>query len=205
MNGPGPSCADVLIVREDDPRCAELENAGYAVVGYSWGANLHLDESSDLSALHDFARRVGPDVDTILELTAVDLEAVSTVERANARDYPTSEATRHDAPTAEHLLERCRCGNRFWGALVDGELIAVTCLERKGERWNTAFTSVLATFRGRGVGTAVKAHSIVTLFDEGARWFSTGGAVSNVASLAANRALGYALEPPWRTYSLSRE
>ena len=85
------------------------------------------------------------------------------------------------------------------------ELIAVTCLEKKGECWNTAFTSVLARFRGRVVGTAVKVQSIVTLFDEGARWFSTGGAASNVASFAANRTLGYVVEPLWRTYSLSRE
>ena len=74
MNGPGSSRADVLLVREDDPQCAVLETAGYEVVGYSWGANLRLDESSNRSALHECARRASTDVDTVRELMADDLE-----------------------------------------------------------------------------------------------------------------------------------
>jgi hypothetical protein len=31
--------SDVVFVREDDPRCTELETEGYEVDGYSWGAN----------------------------------------------------------------------------------------------------------------------------------------------------------------------
>ncbi len=49
--------SDVVIVREDDPRCTELEIEGYEVVGYSWGANLRLDNSSDLAVFDERVRR----------------------------------------------------------------------------------------------------------------------------------------------------
>ncbi|NNN09198.1 MAG: hypothetical protein HKL85_08405 [Acidimicrobiaceae bacterium] len=50
--------SDVVIVREDDPRCTELEVKGYEVIGYSWGANLSLDDSSDLTMFDERVRRV---------------------------------------------------------------------------------------------------------------------------------------------------
>ena len=108
-------------------------------------------------------------------------------------------------PTIKRLTDMIHAGVRFWGVLVEGRLVAVTGLERVGQRWNSKFTSVLAEYRGRGLGTAVKAVSIVVLFNEGARWFSTGGAASNEASLGANRTLGYVLEPTWRTYSMTQK
>jgi RimJ/RimL family protein N-acetyltransferase len=59
---------------------------------------------------------------------------------------------------------------------------------------------VLASFRGRGVGQAVKAASILTLLDAGITSFSTGGAAANARSIAANEALGYRLTERWRSY-----
>ena len=127
------------------------------------------------------------------------------MESANVNDYPQSAATRHEMPTIKRLNDMIHAGVRFWGVLVEGRPVAVTGLERVGQRWNTKFTSVLAEYRGRGLGAAVKAASIVVLFNEGARWFSTGGAASNEASLGANRTLGYVLEPTWRTYSMTHK
>ncbi len=49
----------------------------------------------------------------------------------------------------------------------------------------------------------MKAVSILVLFNEGARRFSTGGPASNAASLGANRTLSYILEPTWRMYSMT--
>lgn len=195
--------SDEVIVREDDPRCTELETEGYEVVGYSWGANLRLDNSSDLAIIDERVRRVRNEGFTIRELSSDDLARVGEVEFANVSDYPQSAATRHEMPTLEHLNNMIHAGARFWGVLLEGKLVAVTSLERLGQRWNTKFTSVLAEHRGRGIGVAVKAASISTLFNEGARWFSTGGAAANEASLGANRALGYVLEPTWRTYSIT--
>ncbi len=197
--------SDVVIVREDDPRCTELEAEGYEVVGYSWGANLRFDDSSDLTMYDVRVRRVRNEGFTIRELSSDDLAGVGEVEFANVSDYPQSAATRHEMPTLEHLNDMIQAGVRFWGVLLEGRLVAVTSLERLDQRWNTKFTSVLAEHRGRGIGVAVKAASISTLFNEGVRWFSTGGAASNEASLGANRALGYVLEPMWRTYSMTHK
>lgn len=191
----------MVFVREDDPRCAELEAEGYEVVGYSWGANLRFDDSSDLARYYECVRRVRNEGFEVRELVLDDLGKVVEVELANANDYPESPATHHEIPTIEHLVGMIHGGGRFWGVFLEGGLVAVTAFERNDKRWNTTFTSVLAAYRGRGLGAAVKAASIVTLISEGVRWFSTGGAASNGASLGANRALGYELEPTWRTYS----
>jgi GNAT superfamily N-acetyltransferase len=195
----------MIIVREDDPRCSELETEGYEVVGYSWGANLRLDDSSDLAVLDARVRRVRSGGFTIRELTSDDLASVSEVEFANVNDYPQSAATRHEMPTLERLNDMIHAGVRFWGVFLETGLVAVTGFERLDQRWNTTFTSVLAQYRGRGLGAAVKAVSILVLFNEGARWFSTGGAASNEASLGANRTLGYVLEPTWQTYSMTHK
>jgi hypothetical protein len=152
--------SDVIIVREDDPRCSELETEGYEVVGYSWGANLRLDDSSDLAVLDERVRRVRSEGFTIRELTSDDLPSVSEVEFANVNDYPQSAATRHEMPTFERLNDMIHAGVRFWGVFLEARLVAVTGLERLGQRWNTTFTSVLGQYRGRGLGAAVKAVSI---------------------------------------------
>ena len=197
--------SDVVFVREDDPRCTELETEGYEVVGYSWGANLRFDDSSDLAMFDERVRRVRNEGFNIRELSTVDLEKVGEVEFANVNDYPQSAAARHELRTLEHLVGMVHAGVRFWDVSLEGRLVAVTSLERKDQRWNTKFTSVLAGYRGRGLGAAVKAASISTLFNEGVRWFSTGGAASNEASLGANRTPGYVLEPTWQTYAIARK
>ncbi len=197
--------SDEVIVREDDSRCTELETEGYEVIGYSWGANLRFDDSSDLTLFDERVRRVRNEGFTIRELSSNELSGIAEVEFANVSDYPQSAATRHEMPTLVHLNDMTHAGVRFWGVLLKGRLVAVTSLERLGQRWNTKFTSVLAEYRGRGIGVAVKAASISTLFNEGERWFSTGGAASNEASLGANKALGYVLEPAWRTYSMTHK
>ena len=89
-----------------------------------------------------------------------DLALVFETEFANANDYPQTAATRHEMPTHENLAGMMHAGVRFWGVFLEGRLVAVTSLERKGQRWNTKFTSVLAEYRGRGLGAAVKAASI---------------------------------------------
>jgi len=197
--------SDVVIVREDDPRCTDLEAKGYEVIGYSWGANLRFDDSSDLTMFDERVRRVRNEGFTNRELSSDDLAGVAEVEFANVGDYPQSAATRHEMPTLVHLVGMVHEGVRFWGAFFEGRLVAVTSLERMDQRCNTKFTSVLREYRGRGIGVAVKAASISTLFNEGERWFSTGGAASNEASLGANRALGYVVEPTWRTYSMTHK
>lgn len=190
------------ILREDDPRRAELEAAGYRVVAESWGARLHLADPPDLTVLEsyaDVARAAGFD---LRELGPGDAPAVHRLEAANLADYPDAgPATAHDLLPAEELASRLCAGSRAFGALDGTQLVGVTVVEPADDRWETAFTSVLASHRGRGLGAAVKACSIIALTADGVRTFGTGGAAVNAASLAANRALGYQLEPRWLTYS----
>ncbi len=120
---------DVVIVREDDPRCSELEAKGYEVIGYSWGANLRFDDSSDLAMFGERVRQVRGEGFTIRELTPNDLASVSEVEFANVNDCPQSAATRHEMPTIKRLNDMIHAGARFWGVLVEGRLVAVTGLE----------------------------------------------------------------------------
>jgi glycerate kinase len=60
---------------------------------------------------------------------------------------------------------------------------------------------VLDGYRGRGIGQAVKAASVLALHADGVRVFGTGGAALNDASLGANLALGYVIEERWRSYA----
>jgi predicted GNAT family acetyltransferase len=90
-------------------------------------------------------------------------------------------------------------GTRFFAALDDGEVVAVTAIERDGERAETDFTAVARTHRRRGLAEAVKAASVLALVVEGVRVFSTGGAEENAASLAMNARLGYAVTERWLT------
>ena len=58
---------------------------------------------------------------------------------------------------------------------------------------------VAATWRGRGLGTAVKATSILALLASGLRVFRTGGAADNTAIRTANQRLGYVIDEQWLT------
>ncbi len=131
------------------PAAQELETEGYEVVGYSWSANLRFDDSSDLAMFDERVRRVRNEGFNVRELSTADLAKVGEVEFMNFNDYPQSAATHHEMPTLERLVGKIHAGVRFWGVFLEGELVAVTSLDRKGERWNTEFTSVLEEYRGR--------------------------------------------------------
>lgn len=190
------------ILRENDPRRAELEAAGYRVIAESWGARLRLSEPPDLTVptgYVDRARAAGFD---LRELVPAEAEALHRLEAANLADYPDAgPATAHELLPATDLAARLAGESRAFGAFDQGELVGATVVEPAADRWETAFTSVLATHRGRGLGAAVKAASILALAADGVRLFGTGGAAANAASLAANQALGYILEPRWLTYA----
>jgi hypothetical protein len=180
------------VVRADDPRCAVLEADGYTVVGESWAARLR---DPDPARLEQAVRRVQGVV--VRELGIEFAAAVYAVESVNEPDYPYTPATHRVVGSLETIQELWTKG-RVFGA-VDGErLVGVTHIRADGE---TEFTSVLDGYRGRGIGQAVKAASILALLVEGVRVFGTGGAALNDASLGANLALGYVVEERWRSYA----
>lgn len=193
--------AGVVVVRADDARCQELEATGYVIVGESWGARLRLAEPPDPSVLERALERVRTLGFDVAELDDDAAEALHALETANHPDYPFTPATAHEVRSPEGTRTLWTEGKRVFGALDGTELVAATVIERAENHGETLFTSVLAPYRGRGIGTAVKAASVVALASQGVRTFGTGGAGVNEASLGANRALGYVIEERWRSYS----
>jgi GNAT superfamily N-acetyltransferase len=191
---------DLRVVREDDPRCAEFEAAGYRVVGESWGARLRLSEPPDLSVSRDAVARAEATGVAVRELDADFSEALFSLEAQNHVDYPFTPATAHQLRDAGAIRGLWTDGMRIFGALDGSQLVAATVISQTADRGETQFTSVLRAYRGKGIGKAVKAASILALAEDGVRQFGTGGAAVNEASLGANRALGYAIEDRWRSY-----
>jgi GNAT superfamily N-acetyltransferase len=186
-------------VREDDPRCAELEAAGYRVVGESWGARLRLSEPPDLSVMRDAVARAQAPGIAVRELSPDFSDELFSLEYQNHADYPFTPATAQklrDADAIRGLWD----GYRIFGALDGALLVAATVISQATDRGETQFTSVLSAYRGKGLGKAVKAASILALAEDGVRLFGTGGAAVNEASLGANRTLGYTIEERWRSY-----
>lgn len=180
------------VLRDDDPRCAVLEAAGYRVVGESWAARLRDPDPALLEAAVLRAEGV-----TVGELGPEYADAWHALETANEKDYPYTPATHRVVQPVEELAALWTTG-RVFGALDGERLVGATYISLEGE---TGFTSVLEGYRGRGIGQAVKAASLLALLDAAIRVFGTGGAALNGASLGANLALGYVIEERWRSYA----
>lgn len=196
-----PAQQPELVLRSDDPRTRQVEADGWECIATSWGARLALGPAdtasltrlrrlADLAALPGYSlREAGPD----------DIPHVLALDALTAGDYPGGVATRHerlDAQTARALLEQ----GRLWGIWSSGLLVALTATVVREDRVETEFTAVHPEHRRRGLATAVKAASVLALAQEGATLFGTGGADSNVASLAMNEAVGYRITETWHTY-----
>ncbi|WP_112241831.1 acetyltransferase [Kribbella monticola] len=189
---------DVELVRDDDPRIPSLEAAGYRLVGESWGARLR---NPDRELLESAVLRASAAGLVVRELDSSYAEALFVLETANEKDYPYTPATHRVVGDLSRTEALWVDGRRVFGAFDASLLIAATVVSVFPERAETVFTSVLGDYRGRGIGQAVKAVSILALLSEGVQVFGTGGAGINEASLGANRALGYVLEERWRSYA----
>lgn len=186
------------VLRDDDPRCAVLEAGGYRLVGESWGARLR---DPDPALLEAAVLRVAGSGVSARELGSEFAEAYHELELANEKDYPYTPATHHVVGDLEQFRALWGDGGRVFGALDGERLVGATSIGPMEGRWDTSFTSVLSEYRGKGIGQAVKAASILALLAEGVRVFGTGGADQNDASLGANLALGYVVEERWRSYA----
>lgn len=188
------------MLRADDPRCAELERQGYRLEAESWGARLRLDDEPDLTRQQaSVARAVAAGI-RIGELGAEHSDALWDLERVNGPDYPATPATPPPALDRDGARRLWRDGRRVFGAFWEGQLVGATVVTRQDAYAETEFTSVRRGHRGRGIGTAVKAASILALAADGVRTFGTGGAAVNQSVLAANRAVGYEIEERWCSY-----
>ncbi|MEU8222644.1 GNAT family N-acetyltransferase [Kribbella sp. NPDC048915] len=185
------------IVQDSDPRCAELEAAGYRVVAESWAVRLF---DPDRELLESAVLRATSGGLTIRELGVESAADLYALEKSNESDYPDTPATHHEVGSLDDIRALWP-EHRVFGAFDGHRLVGATVISARDGYGDTRFTSVLATHRRRGVAQAVKAASILAFLDIGITRFSTGGAATNQASLQANQSLGYELTEHWRTYA----
>lgn len=189
-------CTDPVVLPADSPRRADLEAVGWTVAFRSWGAGLDADDV-DPDALGRLVRRPGEGI-TVRELGPDDVEDVLALDSATAEDYPGGAATRHDP--LDHSRAEPTDRRRAFGALTAaGELAAMTFVDIDRQHAETDFTVVRRDWRGRGLGAAVKAASVLALVGDGTRTLRTGGSADNPASIATNTAVGYTIDEQWVT------
>lgn len=192
--------SEIEIVNALDPRCLELETAGYTVVGQSGGAHLCLSEPIDLSLYAgkiSALQRLGYRFES-LEINLAD--KVLDLEITNNADYPYTPATAHAMPNFESTKRLWKVGSRVFGAIKEGELIGVVTASMAEREVQIDFGSVRREHRGLGVGSAILSLAIITYANLGERFFSTGGAAVNEASHATVRTLGFMVDEQWRSY-----
>lgn len=192
--------SDIQILRAEDPRVADLQAAGYRLVGESWGARLRLSEAPDLTAFERAVARAVAIGITIQELSVAYADAVYDLELATNADYPFTPATFHAPPEPGSIHGLWESGKRIFGALDEGVLVAVVVGQVVDGTGDNDFASVLRTHRGRGLGAAVSAASIIAFANEGVRVFTAGGAAVNASSLGLVRSMGFQVEEQWRSY-----
>lgn len=192
--------SDIQIVRAEDPRVADLEASGYRLVGESWGARLRLAETPDLTKIAQAVAGAEVFGITIQELSVEYADAVYELELANNADYPFTPATFQAPPERESIRGLWDSGKRIFGALDGDVVVAVVVGQIVDGTGDNDFASVLSTHRGRGLGAAVAAASIVAFAEEGVRVFTAGGAGVNAASLGLVRSMGFHVEEQWRSY-----
>ncbi len=140
---------------------------------------------------------------------ADDPEAVFTVDREGALDEPgahdysgmTYESWRRwiwDHPDLDHALGVA--------ALAGGTMVGTSLLmvDRRSRRAVNAGTGVLREFRGRGIGLAMKVHSLRCAAAAGITRVVTDNDDTNAPMLAINSRLGYEQSSVGRTWILER-
>jgi GNAT superfamily N-acetyltransferase len=185
---------EMIVLPAQSPRRAELEAQGWTVAARSFGAQLDSDHI-DRQRLSELVAAAG---ESVRELGATDVDAVLELDAATIEDYPGSVATRHEPLDRRGATPSA--SRRAFGAFVrDSDLVSMTFVDIDGPDAETAVTVVHRAWRGRGLGVAVKAASVLALAEDGVRRFRTGGSAENTAILRANDALGYVCDEEWIT------
>lgn len=189
---------ELVVLRADAPRAVDLKAHGWVAIAHSWGAGLSV-ENVDRVTLLGLIERIRPTI-AVRGIGNEHVDAILSLDAATAADYPGSVATRHE-PLTRHRATPSPV-RRATGAFgPDGELIAMTFVDIAGQRAEIDFTVVGPNWRGRGIGTAVKAASVLNLIDAGIQRIRTGGSAENPSILAANAALGFVIDEHWVTLS----
>jgi predicted GNAT family acetyltransferase len=185
-----------IVLRSDDARVPTLLADGWAVSARSWAAQLDLTGGED-PLLRAAVDRLDDSIQ-VRELRHEDVSAALELDRVTAGDYPGGAATAHRPITA--VTASPTPSRRAFGAFdPDGRLVAMTYLDVDGAAAEVDFTVVAGDRRGRGVGTGLKAASLLVLAADGIASVRTGGSDDNAAILAANDVLGFVVDEHWLT------
>lgn len=187
---------ELEVAPADSRRAAELRSSGWVVVARSWGSRLDADRV-DRGHLAELVAR-GDALTTVRELTAGDTDAALVLDAATEADYPGNIATRHE-PLDEFRATPSGKRRAFGAFTSAGELVAMTFVDIDGVNAEVVFTAVHRSWRGQGLGSAVKAASMLALFSGDVRRCRTGGSIDNPAIIAANAAVGYVRDEEWVT------
>lgn len=188
------------VVNVLDPKCLELEAAGYAIVGESWGAHLRLTEPIDLDKYWERISKLRSMGYRVESLTLGFADQVLELELLNNGDYPYTPATAHALPTYDTTVGLWKPGTGVFGAFREERLIGVVATSKGSKGVSIDFGSVRKEHRGMGVGSAISSLAIITYANLGEHLFSTGGAAVNEASQATVRSLGFIVDEQWRSY-----
>ena len=191
---------DYEIVRNDNPKCEELEKAGYTLVATSWGAHLDTDNNFDIENLKKRIENCKTNGYKLEMLGAGHAQQILELEILNNPYYPKTPATAHGMPTIETTLALFKPNSWTFGAFKNDELIGVCATSKRSDRTEIDFGSVHPEHRGYGVGIGVAAYAILTLIELGEHKFGTGGAEVNSASRTTVQKLGFNVDEIWNTY-----
>jgi hypothetical protein len=184
------------VLPADAPERAELEGQGWTVVTRSFGAQLDA-HAVDQPRLQGLVARTA-EVGSVRELSRADVDAVLALDALTIGDYPGSIATQH-TPLDQQTATPSESRRAFGVVLESGELVAMTFVDVDGSDAETDFTVVHLAWRGRGLGVAAKAASVLALLADGVTRFRTGGSSDNAAILAANDVVGHVRDEEWVT------
>ena len=188
------------IVQNDNPKCKELENAGYHLIATSWGAHLDTQNVFDKDNLKKRIESCRKNGYRLEMLGAGYAQKILDLEILNNPYYPQTPATAHGVPTIETTLALFKPNSWTFGAFKNDELIGVCATSKRSDRTEIDFGSVHPEHRGYGVGIGVAAYAILTLIELGEQKFGTGGAEVNSASRTTVQKLGFSVDEIWNTY-----
>lgn len=201
----------IRTLRETDPELTLLRARGWPVTAESFGARLLLPddgraesaEEGRIQQLRALVARAESQSIICHELDATWMNRVVNFDAITAVDYPAdSPATTHVALTAVKA-EQLWGDGRVYGAVRQDSPsgLAALTVTREVTRHvlETEFTAVGSSVRGRGVGAAIKAFSVLAEWERGGREFRTGGSCSNKAIRATNARVGYVETERWIT------
>jgi GNAT superfamily N-acetyltransferase len=194
--------ADIRILRDNDPDCLLLQQAGYVLVGTSWGAHLDIDDSFSMNSLLARIEKVESQGYRLEMLGAGYAQAIFDLEVLNNPHYPYTPATHQVMPTLETTKALFKPNSWNFGAFFNDSLVGVCATSKRSNKTEIDFGSVHHEHRGKGLGIGIGAYAIKTLIDLEERHFATGGAEVNSASRATVQKLGFQIDEIWHSYSL---